>query len=176
MSNNSSDENKNEPRHGAENAVAGPAAAKPGHPLRPASDFDSILVVDDNHDAVDILCRLLGTERLRTIPAYSGSECLEIARSQPIELILLDVSMPGMDGLAVCIELAKEERTRSIPIILVTARDDHETRVAGMKLGVSEFISKPVNRVELMERVRGQLTARALARQMDETINKTLSE
>ena len=64
-------------------------------------------------------------------------------------MILLDVNMPGMDGLTVCAELARDERTRAIPVILVTARDDHETRVAGMKLGVSEFLTKPVNKTEL---------------------------
>lgn len=171
MSENPSDESKSAPRRRAQDP-----ASKPGSPPRSAADFGSVLVVDDNRDAVDILCRLLATQQLRTIPAYGGSECLDIARSQPIDLILLDVSMPGMDGLAVCTELAKEERTRSIPIILVTARDDHETRVAGMRLGVSEFLTKPVNKAELLERVRGQLSARVLARQMDETIERTPQE
>lgn len=150
----------------------GSRTGKPGHPLRRASDFGVVLVVDDNRDAVEILTLLLRAQNFRTVAAYGGAECLEIARSQPIDLILLDVSMPEMDGLTVCEELQKEERTRSIPVILVTARDDHETRVAGMKLGVSEFLSKPFNKAELLERVRGQLIARALARQMDETIQK----
>ncbi len=175
MSENSSNDSKDPRSRQAEDAGEG-SGSKPGRPPRTAADFGAILVVDDNRDAVDILCRLLAAQHLRTVPAYSGSECLDIARTQPIDLILLDVSMPSMDGLAVCKELAKEERTRSIPIILVTARDDHETRVAGMRLGVSEFIAKPVNRAELMERVRGQLTARALARQMDETIQRTPQE
>jgi len=91
-------------------------------------------------------------------------------------VILLDVNMPGMDGLTVCTELARDERTRAIPIILVTARDDHETRVAGMKLGVSEFLAKPVNKSELFARVRGQLEARALARQLDQTIEQAPKE
>jgi DNA-binding response OmpR family regulator len=142
--------------------------SRSGHP----GDFGSILVVDDNADAVDILCRILGAAGLRTTPAYSGPQCLDLIRAQAIDLILLDVAMPGMDGLVVCAELAKDERTKAIPIILITALDDHETRVAGMKLGVSEFLAKPVNRAELLARVRGQLAARALARQMDEAIAK----
>ena len=141
--------------------------------MRRAADFGVVLVVDDNHDAVEILNLLLRAQGFRTISASGGRQCLEIARSQPIDLILLDVSMPEMDGLTVCQELQAEENTRAIPVILVTARDDHETRVAGMKLGVSEFLSKPFNKSELIERVRGQLIARALARQMDETIEKT---
>jgi DNA-binding response OmpR family regulator len=153
--------------------TGGAQVEKRGYPLRRASDFGSVLVVDDDADAVEILCRMLGMQQFRAIPARSGAECLEIARAQPIDVILLDVNMPVMDGLTVCTELAREARTRSIPIILVTARDDHETRLAGMKLGVSEFLTKPVNRTELINRVRGQLEGRALARQMDRAIEES---
>jgi two-component system, cell cycle response regulator len=166
--------NDSERRRGAGGVGADPQ--KPGRPTGRLADFGSILVVDDNPDAVDILCRLLEVQQLRTIPAYSGQQCLEIARAEPVDLILLDVAMPGMDGLVVCTELGKDERTKTIPIILITALDDHETRVAGMKLGVSEFLAKPVNRTELMGRVRSQLAARAQARQMDQDIEKTPGE
>lgn len=149
---------------------------KLGHPLHRASDFGSVLVVDDDPDAVEILCRLLGTQKLRTLRAQSGAQCLEIARAQSVDVILLDVNMPGMDGLTVCTELARDDRTRAIPVILVTARDDHETRVAGMKLGVSEFLTKPVNKADLFSRVRGQLEGRALARQMDQAIQEPTKE
>jgi len=149
---------------------------KLGDPLRLASDFGSVLVVDDDPDAVEILCRLLETQKLRTLSAQSGRECLEIARAQSVDVILLDVTMPGMDGLTVCSELARDDRTRAIPVILVTARDDHATRVAGMKLGVSEFITKPVNKTELFTRVRGQLEGRVLARQMDQAIQEPAKE
>jgi len=153
-------------------AELGATPARRGYPLRRASDFGSVLVVDDDPDAVEILCRMLAMQKLRTIPARSGAECLEIARTQPIDTILLDVNMPVMDGLTVCTQLAADERTRSIPVVLITARDDHETRLAGMKLGVSEFLTKPVNRTELLARVRGQLEGRALARQMDQNIKQ----
>ncbi len=145
---------------------------RPGHPLRRASDFGKILIVDDNHDAVEILNMMLKAQSFRTVLAYGGRQALELVRQEPIDLILLDVSMPEMDGLTLCRELQADERTRAIPVILVTARDDHQTRVAGMRLGVSEFLSKPFSKIELIERVRGQLIARALARQMDETIEK----
>jgi DNA-binding response OmpR family regulator len=151
-----------------------PAFEKPGpsgRALRPSMDFGPVLVVDDDPDAVEILTRLLDMQKFSTVPARSGPQCLEIVRSQPIDVILLDVNMPGMDGLSVCAELARDERTRSIPVILVTARDDYETRLAGMKLGVSEFLAKPVNKAELFARVRGQLETRALARQMDRAMD-----
>jgi CheY-like chemotaxis protein len=148
----------------------------PQHPGKPgdashSKEFGAVLVVDDDPDAVEILTRLLGTQKFSTVPASSGPQCLEIVRSQPIDVILLDVNMPGMDGLTVCAQLARDERTRSIPVILVTARDDHETKLAGMRLGVSEFLAKPVNKTELFARVRGQLEMRALARQMDRAIS-----
>jgi DNA-binding response OmpR family regulator len=142
-----------------------------GRALRPSMDFGAVLVVDDDPDAVEILTRLLDMQKFSTVPARSGPQCLEIVRSQPIDVILLDVNMPGMDGLSVCAELARDERTRSIPVILVTARDDYETRLAGMKLGVSEFLAKPVSKAELFARVRGQLEIRALARQMDRAMD-----
>jgi DNA-binding response OmpR family regulator len=165
------DKDPGAPRRREEDGTAS-GGSRRGYPLRRASDFGMTLVVDDNPDAVEILCRILGSQRLRTVSAFNGEQALEIARSQPLDLILLDVSMPGMDGLTVCEELTKDDRTRGIPVMLITARDDHETRIAGMKLGVSEFLAKPFNKTELLERVRGQLAGRALARQMDETISK----
>jgi PleD family two-component response regulator len=145
--------------------------AKPGQSMRRATEFGTVLVVDDDPDAVEILTRLLRMQEFSTVAARSGPQCLEIVRTQPIDVILLDVNMPGMDGLTVCAQLARDERTRSIPVILVTARDDHETKIAGMRLGVSEFLAKPVNKNELFARVRGQLEMRALARQMDRAIS-----
>ncbi|MGH7818381.1 MAG: response regulator [Candidatus Binatia bacterium] len=140
------------------------------------SETGTILVVDDDPRAVDIICKLLSLQRFTTIAAGSGERCLEIARSKPVDVILLDVMMPGMDGIAVCEELVKDDRTRSIPVILLTGKDDHETRAAGMKLGVSEFLTKPVNKTELYIRVRTQLHSRAQAREMDEALEKVPKE
>jgi DNA-binding response OmpR family regulator len=159
------------PRRREEGGASAPSV-RPGQPPRDASDFGITLVVDDEPDAVELLCRILASQRLRTVSAFSGPQCLEIARSQPVDLILLDVSMPGMNGLEVCEQLFKDEKTNGIPVMLITARDDHETRVAGMKLGVSEFLTKPYHKAELLERVHGQLQGRALARQMDETMSR----
>ena len=132
-----------------------------------ASDAGTVLVVDDDRQAVDIISKLLALQKITTLSATSGEECLKIVRSQPVDVILLDVMMPGMDGLAVCRALSADERTRAIPVILLTGKDDHETRAAGMTLGVSEFLTKPVNKAELYARVRAQLHSRELAREMD---------
>ena len=132
----------------------------------------TILVVDDDPQALDIISRLLQAQNFRTVTATSGPKGLEAVRKHVIDVILLDVMMPDMDGLAVCRELMKDEQTSSIPVILLTGKDDHETRAAGMTLGVSEFLTKPVNKTELYLRVRTQLHSRAAAREMDETLGK----
>jgi DNA-binding response OmpR family regulator len=114
-----------------------------------------ILVVDDNKGVLEFLLLLLSKHGLSVIGASSGNQCLDIVKSRPVSLIILDVMMPAMDGLEVCHELKKT--TPSIPIILLTARDDMATRAAAMDLGVSEFVAKPVNNRDLLDRVRMQL-------------------
>jgi DNA-binding response OmpR family regulator len=145
---------------------------KTSTPASRAGETGTILVVDDDPRAVDIICKLLHLQNFSTISATNGQKCLEIVRTKPVDVILLDVMMPGMDGIAVCKELRKDEKSASIPVILLTGKDDHETRAAGMLLGVSEFLTKPVNKTELYIRVRTQLHSRAQAREMDETIER----
>jgi two-component system response regulator MprA len=132
----------------------------------------TVLVVDDDSASGDIVARLLAREGYAPIVARSGVECLRIVHARPVDLILLDVMMPGMDGLQVAAALRAERS--SIPIILVTARDDTDTRAEGMHLGVTEFLSKPINRAELLARVRAQLHVLDLARQLD-TVERNLA-
>jgi DNA-binding response OmpR family regulator len=115
----------------------------------------SILVVDDNKGVLEFLLLLLSKHGLSVIGAGSGGECLEIVKTRQVDLIILDVMMPVMDGLQVCQELKK--LCPSVPVILLTARDDMMTRAAAMDLGVSEFVAKPVNNRDLLNRVRTQL-------------------
>lgn len=138
-------------------------------PVSPAKALLSatVLVVDDHKQVVDIFTRLLSHHNLTVLGAYSGRECLEIVRSQPVDVVILDVMMPGMDGLEVCGELKRI--SPSLPIILVTAKDDMATRAAGMALGVSEFIAKPVNNRDLLTRVRTQIRTRQWEREIDRT-------
>jgi DNA-binding response OmpR family regulator len=115
----------------------------------------TILVVDDNRGVLELLILLLSKHGLSVISASSGNECLDIVKSRAIDLVILDVMMPVMDGLQVCQELKKI--APSIPIILLTARDDMVTRAAAMDLGVSEFVAKPVNNRDLLDRIQMQL-------------------
>ena len=125
----------------------------------------TVLVVDDNMDTVNILTRLLLRHDMTVLRAYNGPECLEIVRGQTVDVILLDVMMPGMDGLAVSAEL--QRIAPALPIILVTAKDDMSTRAAGMKLGVSEFIAKPINHADLLARIQTQIAVRRLGQEAD---------
>jgi two-component system response regulator MprA len=132
----------------------------------------TILVVDDDSSCRDIAGRLLQLEGYRIRAASCGEECLAIVEREPVDLILLDIMMSGMDGFAVCAAL--REMGRRIPVILLTAKDDTDTRLEGIHHGVSEFLTKPINKRELFARVRAQLHILELARQL-ESVEKNLS-
>nr|UXE44080.1 alkaline phosphatase synthesis transcriptional regulatory protein PhoP [uncultured bacterium] len=127
-----------------------------------ATNAGRVLVVDDDKHAVEILYRLLEREGFEVLRAQSGKEALATVATADVDVILLDVMMPEMDGFQVCEALRAADRTRDIPVILLTAKDDMETRVLGMKLGVSEFLTKPINKRELFARIRAQLHQRGL--------------
>ena len=132
-----------------------------------------ILVVDDDAGCRDVAARLLEREGYETRRAASGPECLDIVRRERIDLVLLDVMMPDMDGLAVCTALHDGETTKHLPVILLTARSDMDTRLGGMHHRVSEFLTKPINKHELYARVRAQLHIAELTRQL-EAVERTL--
>jgi DNA-binding response OmpR family regulator len=128
-----------------------------------------ILIVDDDPNTLEILRRWLNREGYATVSADNGPACLEALESEPIDVIVLDVMMPGMDGLQVCERLRENDAWRGIPVVLLTAKDDLETRSRGMLLGVSEYLTKPVNKFELFARLRAQLHSRELERRLEET-------
>lgn len=127
----------------------------------------TVLVVDDEEDARKLLAHLLERRGYRAILADGGPSAIEALRTAAVDVILLDVMMPAMDGFAVCRELRKSEATRSIPVILLTALDDVETRSKGMNLGVGDFLTKPVNKEELFARVATQIEAGHRAQRLD---------
>jgi DNA-binding response OmpR family regulator len=134
-----------------------------------ASGKGRILIVDDDPHAVEILTRMLEREGYDCISAASGAAALQRVRAQTLDVILLDVMMPEMDGLQVCERLRQDSELRQIPVILLTAKDDMETRSRGMALGVSEYLTKPVNKRELFLRIAAQLHSRELNRKLAET-------
>jgi two-component system response regulator VicR len=139
---------------------------------RPASA--NILIVDDNKDLVDFLKLLLTRDGFNVRFAYSGKDCLEAVRDRPVDLLILDVMMPKMDGLEVCAELKKI--APSLPVILLTAKDDLATRAAAMSFGVSEFIAKPVNIEDLLTRVKTQIHACQWEKKVDAAYSTAAAE
>jgi DNA-binding response OmpR family regulator len=132
--------------------------------MEAAERVPQIMVVDDDPDTVSILARHLQREGFDPIEAISGVECLRLVQVHRVDVILLDLMMPEMDGFQVCRMLKENPMTAEIPIIMITARDDLDARAEGMRLGVSDFLAKPVFRRQLANRIRAQLEAIAASR------------
>jgi two-component system cell cycle response regulator len=113
-----------------------------------------ILVVDDIPANVRLLEAKLMAEYFEVLTASDGPSALEVAHAQAPDLILLDVMMPGMDGLEVAERLKADPKTRHIPIVMITALTDTADRVRGLEAGADDFLSKPVNDIALFARVR----------------------
>ena len=115
----------------------------------------TILVIDDTPENITILSGLLSYFKKKV--ALSGQAGLDLAKSDPPDLILLDIDMPGLNGFEVCRQLKKDPNTQKIPIIFLTANADKKMAVEGFKLGASDFITKPFDPDELMVRIQTQL-------------------
>lgn len=117
----------------------------------------TILIADDEEANREILSELLEYEGYKTIPAVDGMEALRLLRSEHVDLALLDVMMPGCTGFSVCRQAKSDPATRLIPVVLVTGLNKSEDRIKGIDGGADDFLSKPVDRDELLARVRSLL-------------------
>jgi two-component system phosphate regulon response regulator PhoB len=123
----------------------------------------TILIVEDEKDIAELVAYNLKREGFRTLTASSGEKCLALAASSPPDLILLDLMLPGLDGREVCRRLKAAQATRSIPIVMLTARDEDADVVAGLELGAEDYVTKPFSPKVLVARVRAVLRRRAEA-------------
>ena len=121
------------------------------------SESATILIVEDEQDIRELLAYNLEKEGYATVQAADGKEGLELARSRKPDLILLDLMLPKMDGLAVCRELERDSGTVRIPIIMLTARGEDVDRILGFELGADDYITKPFSLAVLRARVNTQL-------------------
>ena len=114
----------------------------------------NILICDDQSDIVNALKIYLAPEGYQLFEAFSGLQALEVVRQEDIHLILMDIMMPGMDGIAATAEIRK---ISNAPIILLTAKSETEDKVLGLNVGADDYITKPFVPVEVLARVRSQL-------------------
>ncbi|SJZ56233.1 PleD family two-component system response regulator [Consotaella salsifontis] len=113
-----------------------------------------ILIVDDIEVNLRLLEARLSAEYFDVVRATSGAEAIEICRTQAIDLVLLDVMMPGMDGYEVCRRLKGDFKTMHLPIVLITALDQPSDRLMGLEAGADDFLTKPVSDLQLFSRVK----------------------
>lgn len=116
-----------------------------------------ILVVEDSQDIADLIAHYLQGAGYLTTMAANGSDALRLARVTPPDAIILDLMLPGMDGLHVCQALRGEPATAAIPIIMLTARGEESDRIRGLELGADDYVTKPFSPKELVARVSALL-------------------
>lgn len=115
---------------------------------------DTILVVDDEKEIADLVALYLSNEGFRVHKFYHAKEALACVESEPVDLAILDVMMPEMDGFALC-RAIRERHT--YPVIMLTAREDEIDKITGLTLGADDYVTKPFRPLELMARVKAQL-------------------
>lgn len=113
-----------------------------------------ILIADDDPDIRDILKLTLSEENYETIEAQNGEEALEIIRSKPLDLALLDYKMPKMDGRQVCILVKKDLLLQHLPVIMVTGKGEVSDKIGGIDAGADDYVVKPFEPKELLARIR----------------------
>jgi putative two-component system response regulator len=134
-----------------------------------------ILLVDDLPQNLEILSGLLEPEGYALELAQDGQQAVEMAFKSPPDLVLMDVSMPVMSGLEACRILKSDERTRLIPIVLITALSAREDRIQGIAAGCDDFLAKPVDFEELLARTRSLLKQKELVDELETAENVLVS-
>jgi two-component system, OmpR family, alkaline phosphatase synthesis response regulator PhoP len=112
------------------------------------------LVVEDDADIVELVTHYLEREGFTVESVGDGRTALERLRTTAYELLILDVQLPGLDGLALCAEARRDKRTRAVPIVMLTARGDEADRIVGLEMGADDYVVKPFSPKELVARVR----------------------
>ena len=132
----------------------------------------TVLVVDDNDQNLELLQAYLDELGCAITTARDGVEAMEAVEAALPDLVLLDVMMPRMSGFQVCERLKSSPRTRDIPVIMVTALNEVGDVERAVEAGADDFLTKPVNRLELVTRVRSLLRVRRLKHQLDSTLDE----
>lgn len=129
-----------------------------------------VLIVDDNRQNLELLQAYLEELDCDSVPATDGLEALRLAASRKPDLVLLDVMMPQMSGFEVCRRLKSQDDTSDIPVIMVTALNEFGDIERGIDCGTDDFVSKPVNKLELLTRVRTMLKLKHITDRLERTL------
>ena len=127
-----------------------------------ANPIPKILAVDDNKQNLELLTRALSAAKYEVITAGDGPTALQLIDSGAVDLVLLDVMMPGMSGYEVCEKIRANDATRLLPVVMLTALHDVSHRIQGIAAGADDFLTKPFNREELLTRVKSLLRIKTL--------------
>lgn len=126
----------------------------------------TILVTDDDPKNLKLMKATLGLMGYRVMACDSGAGALSVIRETPPDLVILDVMMPGMDGFEICKRIKSREGTRQIPVILLTALNDRDSKIKGIESGADDFISKPPDKSELLARIKSLINVKNLNRRL----------
>jgi len=116
-----------------------------------------VLVVEDDPDIVELIHHYLQADGFEIEALGDGRQALERLRTGSHDLVILDLQLPGIDGLTLCAELRRDKRTHALPVIMLTARGDEADRVVGLEVGADDYVVKPFSPKELVARVRALL-------------------
>jgi putative two-component system response regulator len=147
----------------------------PAPASRPAHGPQTVLVVDDDARVRRLLERMLQKEGIRVLTAEDGNAAVAAVASEPPDLILLDIVMPGLGGFEVCRRLKGQPETRLIPVVLVTGLDARDDRIMGIEAGADDFLSKPFDRAELLARIRSLLRVKEYTDELEQAESVLIS-
>jgi two-component system OmpR family response regulator/two-component system alkaline phosphatase synthesis response regulator PhoP len=128
----------------------------------------AVLVVEDEANIRELICLHLGLEQLECVEAADGPEGLRLARERRFDAFILDVMLPGLDGVTVCRAIRRDSINSGVPILLLTARREESDKVLGLESGADDYLTKPFGVRELVARVRALLRRRPMAAVTDD--------
>ncbi|MFD1175804.1 response regulator [Paenibacillus puldeungensis] len=124
-----------------------------------------VLVVDDEKDIRDVIKVYLNNENIRTLEASDGVEALEVLNQESVDLVLLDVMMPRMDGITACMRIRESS---DVQVLMLSAKQEDIDKITGLSMGADDYLGKPFNPLELVARVKARLRRRLQVTQQDE--------
>ena len=128
--------------------------------------MQKILVCDDDKEIVEAIKIYISSEGFEVLTAYDGNEALKILENTPVDLLILDVMMPGLDGIRTTLKIRESS---SIPIIMLSAKSEDADKILGLNIGADDYLTKPFNPMELVARVKSQLRRYTQLGNMDAT-------